>query len=103
MDGGRYSVVPADFQLGGGFCVSLDRDFAGDTNMASMLYVRNKGRFVGSVDVGKQDPAGTAGDEEAGKKSIVLPSKVRPELARYKNQQARVEGSMPSGTYDDFL
>lgn len=42
VDGGCYSVVPADIDPGGGFCVSLDRDFAGETNMASMLYVRKK-------------------------------------------------------------
>eukprot|EP00752_Nemacystus_decipiens_P007290 g6523.t1 len=52
VDGGCYSVVPADIDPGGGFCVSLDRDFAGETNMASMLYVRKKmkgGRGKGSV------------------------------------------------------
>lgn len=42
VDGGCYSIVPADIDPGGGFCVSLDRDFAGETNMASMLYVRKK-------------------------------------------------------------
>lgn len=44
MDGGCYSVVPADIDPGGGFCVSLDRDFAGETNMSSMLYLRKKPR-----------------------------------------------------------
>lgn len=42
VDGGCYSVVPADIDPGGGFCVSLDRDFAGETNMACMLYIRKK-------------------------------------------------------------
>ncbi len=44
MGGGCYSVVPADIDPGGGFCVSLDRDFAGETNMSSMLYLRKKPR-----------------------------------------------------------
>lgn len=80
MDGGRYAVVPADIEPGGGFCVSLDRDFVGETNMASMLYVRK--RLVGSVDGGKEDPVGTAGEEEREEESIVLPSKVRLELTK---------------------
>ena len=44
VDGGCYSVVPADIDPGGGFCVSLDRDFAGETNMSCMLYIRKKMR-----------------------------------------------------------
>lgn len=44
IDGGFYSVVPADIDPGGGFCVSLDRDFAGETNMECMLYLRKKAR-----------------------------------------------------------
>jgi len=44
VDGGCYSVVPADIDPGGGFCISLDRDFAGETNMSSMLYLRKKPR-----------------------------------------------------------
>lgn len=42
MDGGYYCVVPADIDPGGGFCVTLDRDFAGETNMSCMLYLRKK-------------------------------------------------------------
>lgn len=46
VGGGFYRIVPADIDPGGGFCVSLDRDYAGDTNMACMLYLRKqrKGR-----------------------------------------------------------
>lgn len=40
VDGGRYHIVPAELDPGGGFCVTLDRDFEGETNMSSMLYLR---------------------------------------------------------------
>lgn len=84
VDGGRYSVVPADLEPGGGFCVSLDRDFVGETNMASMLYVRKKGgAHVNGDVVGKEGlaaAAAAAGEEEEKeeeeKKRITLPSKV---------------------------
>lgn len=42
VDGGYYHIVPADIDPGGGFCVTLDRDFAGETNMSCMLYLRKK-------------------------------------------------------------
>ncbi|CAM9218109.1 unnamed protein product [Sphacelaria rigidula] len=43
VGGGQYSVVPADIEPGGGFCVTLNRDFEGETNMACMLYMRKRG------------------------------------------------------------
>ncbi|CAM9631154.1 unnamed protein product, partial [Hapterophycus canaliculatus] len=42
VGGGFYRIVPADIDPGGGFCISLDRDYAGDTNMACMLYLRKQ-------------------------------------------------------------
>lgn len=46
LDGRRYCIVPADIDSGGGFCVSLGRDFEGETNMACMLYLRKKKKPV---------------------------------------------------------
>ena len=78
MDGGRYSVVPADLEPGGGFCVSLDRDFVGETNMSSMLYVRRKGGLHVDGNVGKEGTAAGGGEErEQQPKFIARPSKVR--------------------------
>lgn len=74
VDGSCYSVVPADIDPGGGFCVSLDRDFAGETNMACMLYFRKKTKGGGKratvlkpkTDIaGHTDKVVTAVGEEA--------------------------------------
>lgn len=46
VDGQQYSIVPADIDPGGGFCVTLNRDFQGETNMASMLYLQKRGGVV---------------------------------------------------------
>lgn len=40
VDGGRYPIVPNDINHGGGSYVTLGRDFEGETNMVSMLYMR---------------------------------------------------------------
>lgn len=72
VDGGRYFVVPADLEPGGGFCVSLDRDFVGETNMESMLYVRKKGGPHVNGDLWKEGTAARVEEEE----SNALPSKV---------------------------
>lgn len=109
MDGGQYSVVPADLEPGGGFCVSLDRDFVGETNMSSMLYVRKRGGAQVNGDVGKEGPAAGVGEEdddgeEEGKEEGVkeepialLPSKVSLQRALESYSVHRqVEASVPS-------
>lgn len=89
IDGGRYCVVPAEIEAGGGFCVSLDRDFEGETNMACMLYLRKKGTVrvaaAGNVVAAAGAAVVVAGKantrEEAEETGRVLPpSKVRGNL-----------------------
>ncbi|CAM9916221.1 unnamed protein product [Scytosiphon promiscuus] len=62
VGGSFYKIVPADIDPGGGFCISLDRDYAGDTNMACMLYLRkqrkkkDKGEAVRSAEASAARP-----------------------------------------------
>lgn len=70
VDGGQYRVVPADIGPGGGFCVSLDRDFEGETNMACMLYLRQK---MGAVKIAARKASKAAEME----RTVLPQSKVR--------------------------
>ena len=44
MDGASYQIVPANKDPSGGFCVRVNRDIEGESNMACMLYLRRKER-----------------------------------------------------------
>lgn len=80
VGGEQYCIVPVDIEPGGGFCVTLDRDFEGETNMACMLYLRNRDRGArrgvsGDQNVVVQSTAPIR-DENKGR-PLVLPTKAR--------------------------
>lgn len=54
LGGDEYCIVPADIDPGGGFCVTLNRDFEGESNMACMLYLRRKARETAATGEGKE-------------------------------------------------
>lgn len=72
LGGEEYCIVPADINPGGGFCVTLNRDFEGESNMACMLYLRRKGR-----------EAAATGDRKKGQETDITPTrKVKREYTR---------------------
>lgn len=82
VGGGFYRVVPADIDPGGGFCVSLDRDYGGDTNMACMLYLRKQRRDGGKREAVRHAELSAPGHRRnvvtssGGEAGSSLPSKV---------------------------
>ncbi|CAM9624322.1 unnamed protein product [Ectocarpus sp. 12 AP-2014] len=110
IDGGFYSVVPADLDPGGGFCVSLDRDFAGETNMACMLYLRKKSRKKkvmtttthvkdsATGQTGRVAALGESGKMEAPCTAALAPSKVECSFTPVPPPQSATTAPAPFGS-----
>lgn len=102
VGGGQYSVVPADIEPGGGFCVTLNRDFEGETNMACMLYMRKRGGGGGEGE--GEGGSGVARAAQGVDRKLEM-SESTDETVRKKDSQLKLpaEVGMYTGPLREFV